>query len=140
MISYKYFIYDFRRYVMKKSVKILALALVAVMLCLSLTACGKKISGTYKGEINVLVASYEVVYEFKGSNVTVTRQVESVLGNTDPVVIEGKYEITEGADGELEITFEYEGEDDEVVKGGTFDFEEGEDYIKINGIKYSKVD
>ena len=125
---------------MKKSVKFLALVIVAVMLCASLTACGKKISGTYKGEIDVLLASYEVVYEFEGSNVTVTRQVKSVLGNADPVAIEGKYEIIEGADGELQIKFEYEGKDDEVVKGGTFDFEEGDGYIKINGIKYSKVD
>ena len=125
---------------MKKSIRILAVALVAIMLCISLVSCGKKLNGSYKGEINVLVASYEVVYEFKGSKVTVTRQIESIIGDGDPVVVEGKYEITEAEDGELKITFEYEGEDDEVVKGGTFDFEEGEDYIKIGTVKYSKVD
>ena len=124
---------------MKKSMKIIAVALVAVMLCMSLVACGKKISGSYKGEINVLLASYEVVYEFKGSKVTVTRQVESFLGDTDPIVLEGTYEITEEDDGDLKITFEYE-KDDEIVKGGTFGFEEGDDYIKIAGIKYDKQD
>ena len=125
---------------MKKTLKIMALVMAALMLCLALTSCGKKLSGKYKGEIDVLVASYEVVYEFKGNNVTVTRQLKSVLGNADPVEIKGTYEITEAADGDLQITFEYEKDDDEVVKGGTFDFEEGEDYIKIGVAKYSKVD
>ena len=125
---------------MKKSVlKLVALLLVAVMACTALASCAKTISGKYKGEINILVASYEVVYEFKGSNVTVTHQLSSILGNGDPVEINGKYEITEAADGELEITFTYENEDD-VVKGGTFDFEEGDDYIKIGGVKYTKAD
>ena len=124
---------------MKKSVRLLALAMVAVMLCMALASCGKTLSGKYKGEIDIAIASYEVVYEFKGNNVTVTRQLKSILGNADPVVIEGTYEITETAGGDLEITFEYEKSDDEVVKGGTFDFEEGEDYIKINRIKYSVV-
>jgi hypothetical protein len=125
---------------MKKSIRILAVVLVAVMLCMTLASCGKKLSGSYKGEINALVASYEVVYDFSGSKVTVTRQVESILGDSDPIVIEGTYEITEDDDGELKITFEYEKNDDEVVKGGTYNFEEGDDYIKIAGIKYEKVD
>ena len=124
---------------MKKSVKVLAVVMTMILLCLACTSCAKKLSGSYKGEINVLVASYEVVYEFSGSKVTVTRQVESIIGDSDPVVLEGKYEITEDDDGELKIEFTYETEDD-VVKGGKFDFEEGEDYIKIAGIKYSKVD
>lgn len=124
---------------MKKTVKVLAIVMTIFMLCLSLASCGKKLSGSYKGEINILVASYEVVYEFSGSNVTVTRQVESVIGDTDPVEIKGTYEITEDDDGELKITFKYDTEDD-VIDGGTFDFEEGDDYIKIAGIKYNKID
>lgn len=124
---------------MKKSIRLIALALVAIMMVCCLAACSKKISGTYKGEINILVASYEVTYEFKGSKVTVTRQVESIIGDSDPVVIEGTYEITEDDDGELKIEFTYESDDD-VVKGGKFDFEEGDDYIKIGGVKYEKKD
>ena len=121
----------------KTMTRLIAVALVAVMLCIGLASCAKTISGSYKGEINILLASYEVIYEFKGNNVTVTRKVESVLGDSDPVVLEGTYEITEDDDGELKIEFTYETEDD-VVKGGKFDFEEGDDYIKIAGIKYSK--
>lgn len=126
---------------MKKSVKVLALVMVALMLCMSLVSCGKKLSGSYKGEINILLASYEVVYEFKGEKVTVTRQVESILGDSEPFVLEGTYEITEDDDGELKIKFEYDKEDDKgVIKGGTFDFEEGDGYIKIAGIKYTEQD
>ena len=126
---------------MKKSIRIIALAMVAVMLCLSLAACGgKTLKGKYKGELNVLLASYEVVYEFSGKNVTVTRQAKSVIGNADPVVLNGTYEITEAADGGLQITFTYEKSDDEVVKGGTYDLEEGEGYIKIGVIKYNAIE
>jgi len=124
---------------MKKSIKILAIVMTVVMVCLTLASCGKKLSGAYKGELNVLLASYEVVYDFSGSNVTVTRQIESFLGDTEPVEIKGTYEITKDDDGELKITFEYETKDD-VINGGTFDFEEGDDYIKIAGIKYNKTD
>ena len=46
---------------MKK--RIIALVLALVMSVLALASCGKKLSGSYKGEINVLVASYEVVYD-----------------------------------------------------------------------------
>ena len=124
---------------MKNVLKVVALLMVAVIACTALASCGNKISGSYKGEINILVASYEVVYDFSGSKVTVTHQLNSLLGNGDPVVVEGTYEIAEAADGELEITFEYESEDD-VVKGGTFDFEEGDGYIKIGGVKYEKIE
>ncbi|MBQ7384252.1 MAG: hypothetical protein IJV72_05625 [Clostridia bacterium] len=124
---------------MKKSVKVLALVMVALMLCMSLASCAKKLSGSYKGEINVVLASYEVVYEFKGDKVTVTRQIESLIGDSEPFVLEGTYEIIEDDDGELKIKFEYE-KDDDVIKGGTFDFEEGDGYIKIAGVKYEKQD
>ena len=121
---------------MKKALRITAVALLDAILCVCFASCGKTISGKYKGEINIAVASYEVVYNFSGNNVTVTRQLKSILGNGDPVEVKGTYEITEGDTG-TQITFTYES-DDEAVKGGTFDFEEGEDYIKIGGVKYTK--
>ena len=47
---------------MKKTVlKVVALMLVAIVACTALVSCSKKLSGSYKGEINALVASYEVV-------------------------------------------------------------------------------
>ena len=104
---------------MKKSVRVLALVMVALMLCLTLASCGKKLSGTYSME--ALGTGAEL--EFKGSKVTITLKVLGQAG--DPV--EGKYSI----DGD-KITFEFDSEDKDVEKyDGTFDFEEGEDYIKI---------
>ncbi len=104
---------------MKKNVKVLAVVMAALMLCLALTSCGKKLSGTYSME--ALGTGAEL--NFKGSKVTITVKVFGQYG--DPV--EGKYSI----DGD-KITFEFESEDEDVEKyDGTFDFEEGEDYIKI---------
>ena len=41
----------------------------------------------------------------------------------------------------LQITFTYPTDNkDEVIKGGTFDFEEGDDYIKNGVAKYTKLD
>ena len=54
---------------MKKSIKIVALALVAVMLCLSLVACGKKLSGTYEAQIGGDLLGYTASYKFSGSNI-----------------------------------------------------------------------
>ncbi len=121
---------------MKKTVKLTAVALVVVILTLCFASCAKTISGSYGGEINLGLVKYEVVYSFSGNNVTVTRQVKSIVGNTDPVTIEGTYEIVDGETG-TQIKFTYKANDD-VVKGGTFDFEEGDGFIKIAGIQYNK--
>ena len=121
---------------MKKVIKIVAVALLVVVLTLAFASCAKTISGKYKGELNLGVLSYEVVYSFSGNNVTVTRQLKSIIGNGDPVEIKGTYEITEGETG-TQITFTYQVED-EAIKGGTFDFEETKDGIKIGGAEYKK--
>ena len=121
---------------MKKAVKLTAVALVVVILALCFASCGKVISGSYSGEIDLALVKYEVVYSFSGNNVTVTRQVKSIIGNTDPVTIEGTYEIVDGETG-TQIKFTYKTEDT-VVKGGTFDFEEGDGFIKIAGVQYNK--
>ena len=123
---------------MKKTLRIVAIAMVAVMLCLSLASCGKKISGKYEAEINVLLASYTATYEFSGSQVEATKKA-TVLGNVKTTVLEGKYEIAELDDGSMEITITFESEDDDI-KSGTYTFEEGENYIKIAGIQYNKVE
>lgn len=118
---------------MKKSVRIIAVALVAIMLCMALVSCGKKLSGTY----SALVLGSGAEYEFSGSKVTITvKALGAVVAE-----VEGKYSI----DGD-EITFEFESDDskesDEVKKyNGTFDFEETDDGdIKIGLITYEKQD
>ena len=112
---------------MKKSVRILAIAMVAVMLCLTLVSCGKTLSGKY--EATVLGSGIEL--EFDGKKVTYTAKV---LG-ADAASIEGTYEIKDD-----KITLSFDSEDAEKLDG-TFDFEEGEDYIKIGALgKFTKVE
>lgn len=121
---------------MKKSIRILAVAMVALLLCLCLASCGKKLSGEYEKT----VAGTGSKLEFSGKNVTVTYLfLGEELGSVD-----GTYSIEDE-----EITFDFVDEEDvenEDLKAflsdldGTLSFEEGDDYIKIAGVKYEKAD
>ena len=123
---------------MKKFTKVIAIVLVLATLVCVFASCGKKLKGKYTGEINLVVAKYQVTYNFSGSKVTVTHTTSNFLTGSDTTTVEGKYEIAESDNG-MEITFTFENEDD-VAKSATYSFEEGEDYIKINGIKYTKAE
>ena len=111
---------------MKKSVKVVAVLMVALMLCLTLASCGKKLSGTYSAE----VLGSGAAFEFKGSKVTITvKLLGAEVGSA-----EGTYEIKDD-----KITLTFGAEDEEVKKyDGTFDFEEKEDSIKIGLVEYEK--
>ncbi|MBO7184802.1 MAG: hypothetical protein J6V34_03270 [Oscillospiraceae bacterium] len=115
--------------------KLMCVVLVVVMM-LSLVACGKKLSGTYEAEIDVVLLKYTATYEFSGSKVTAIKKT-TVFGSVNTVTLEGTYEIAENDDGSMEITLNFETSDDHI-KSGTFTFEEGEDYIKIAGIQYNQ--
>ena len=112
---------------MRKLTKIVALVLVVALACVALASCGKKLSGTYKAE----VVGTGATYTFKGSKVTITAKVFGF-----EKTFEGKYEIYEEDDAE-KIKFTFEDEDAEQYSG-SFSFSEGEDYIKIGGLKYTK--
>ena len=125
---------------MKKTLRIMAIAMVALMLCLSLTSCfGKKLSGTYEAEVDIGLASSSYEYTFKGKNVTLVVTKKTFATSEDKDTYEGTYEITELDNGDMEITFNFEDEG-EGVKSGTVSFEEGEDYIKIGGVTYNAVE
>lgn len=114
---------------MKKMIRVMALVMALVIVGGLLVACGKTLSGTYSAE----VIGSGVSYEFKGNKVTVTvKTLGAELGSA-----EGTYKIADD-----KITFEFDSEDDDVKKySGTFDFEEGEDYIKIGTFgKFTKKD
>ena len=117
---------------MKKSIRILAVVMTVLMLCLTLASCGKKLSGTYKAELGGDLLGYEATYEFSGSKVEVTKE-GTVLGVKNSVTIEGTYEIKDD-----KITFTFETEDKDI-KSGTFAFEETEDGIKIGVVEYKKA-
>ena len=124
--------------------KIISTILVCVLLLgcvMSFTSCSKILYGKYESEVDALVAGGEVEYEFTPFGYTKTTKTE-VLGFEKETVEEGKYKITENEDGELTITFTYKVDGKENTE--TFAFsqgeEDGEKYIKLGFVKYTKED
>ena len=117
---------------MKNTLRIVALAMVAVMLCLCLASCGKSLSGEYYFGDKTLTKSY-TTYTFKGNKVTVEVYVlGNKVGNDS---FEGTYKIKDG-----EITFTYEDAKGEK-KTSTQTFEELENgSIKIGLVTYAKAE
>jgi len=122
----------------KLSKKVLALALVAVMMLGCLAGCGKTISGSYEAKLEFLGQSWNVTYTFSGKKVEAVSKV-TILGNVKNETSTGTYEITETADGSLEITFDFEEETD-LFKDSTYTFVQEESYIQIGDSQYSKVE
>ena len=123
---------------MKKSIRILAVALVAIMLCVSLASCGTKLNGTYEpvatsGGLGGIIGdalNSGVEYTFKGSKVSID---VTLLGKVN--TFEGKYSIKDD-----EITFTFE-DDDAEKYSGTQTFEKLDNgNVKIGGIEYKKVE
>ena len=121
---------------MKKTVKLLAVVMSALMLLLCLASCGNTLSGKYEGKMN----GTGVTFDFKGSKVEI---VFSVVGlNADP--IEASYEIKDD-----KIAFDFADEDEIdnyvvklLVEGmeTPMDFEKTDDGIKIGVVEYKKAD
>ena len=120
--------------------KLISSVLVCVMLvgCLfALASCAKTLSGTYEAGGDLLGTSYT----FSGKNVTIT--IKAVGFTKD---IDGTYKIEDNDKGDTVITFTFaaEGEDEEEAQkySGSFNFsegtEDGKDYIKVGGVKYTK--
>ena len=119
-------------------VKLIAVAVVAVMLVATLVSCGKSLSGAYSSEVSLLGQSWDVTYTFKGSKVEAVSKT-TILGQVNTNECTGTYEITENDDGSLEISFDFE-EENNLFKDGTYTLTQGEDYIKIGGVQYNKAD
>lgn len=124
---------------MKKTfVKILSLALIAVMMVCVFTGCAKKVpSGSYSAELEAMGQSWKVTYTFKGGKVEAENKI-TFLGKVNTETSTGTYEIKENDDGTMEITFDFE-EETSAFKDGTVIYEEGEDFIKLAGVKYTKA-
>ena len=122
---------------MKKTMtRIVAVALVAVMLCLGLASCGKTLSGTYSAE----ELGTGITLKFDGKDVKFTIKV---LGS-EVASFDATYEIKDD-----KITFDVADEEEisndfakEIIEEleEPVDFEEGDDYIKIDGDKFTKQD
>ncbi len=111
---------------MKKSIRIVAIAMALLMVAFVFASCGKTLSGSYSAEI----AGTGATYTFKGSKVTITYKV---LG-TEAASFEGTYKIK---DDKITITLDSDDKDAEKYSG-THDFAETENGIKIGIIEYTK--
>ncbi len=121
---------------MKKSVKILAVVMTALMLCLCLASCGKTLKGKYSADI----LGTGTTLDFDGKNVTIAI---TVLGK-EVASLDATYEIKDD-----KISFDIADEDDventlakQVIKAleEPAAFEEGDDYIKIGSTKYKLLE
>jgi hypothetical protein len=111
-------IYFYRRDIMKRFSRVLALALVLAMTCLLFASCG--VSGTYEGILANIT--------FKGNKITLAK---------GGIQAEGTYKISGD-----KITIEIEAEGAAIIFKafeGEHNFEKGKDYVKIGGATYTKA-
>ena len=117
---------------MKKFARILALTLVAVMLCATLASCGGVASGDYYAGDMEITKIY-TVYSFSGNKVTFSSYVAGE--KVDSLTREGKYKV----DGD-EIIFTWVDADGKETTD-TKAFAENEDgSIKIALVTYKKIE
>ena len=109
---------------MKKAVRLIALALVAVTALMLLASCATKLSGTYQCDDTKIL---DVSLTFDGDKVTAKGKLGIIATE-----VEGTYKI-EGD--KITITFE----NDAFKIGGEKSFEKDGDTVKIGGVSYTKV-
>ena len=128
---------------MKTMTRVVAVALVAVMMCMVLASCGSTISGTYsatyesEGFFGLGAGSYTTTYEFKGKNVSRTDDV-TVGSKTTTSTVTGTYEIQ---DDKIVITWDKDietGEGQASTTKSTFSFAKGDGFVLIDGRQYDK--
>ena len=112
---------------MKKTLRITAIILALLMVTLVFASCGKTLEGTYSTIV------IDMVYEltFDGENVTIAvKNMGLFVANAT-----GTYEIK---DDRITLNFDSDYADIKAYNG-TFDFEEGDDYIQIGSFgKFTK--
>ncbi len=115
---------------MKKSIRIVAVAMALLMLTLVFASCGTTLSGTYANEVEAFGVASGTSFTFKGSKVSMTIKVAGISGDA----IEGTYKIKDD-----KITFTFEGDSDDAKKWNQeVSFEKTDDGIKIGGVEYKK--
>lgn len=129
---------------MKTMTRVVAVAIVAVIMCMMLASCGNTISGTYsatyesEGFLGFGKGSYTTTYEFKGKNVTMTVDA-TVGGKTTTTITNGTYTIE---DDQIIFTWDKNVETNEngdsVVSTNKYEFSKGDDFIYIGDQKYDK--
>ena len=129
---------------MKTMTRVMAVALVAVVMCMVLASCGNTISGTYsatyesEGFLGFGKGSYTTTYEFKGKDVVMTVEA-TVGGKTTTTTTNGTYTIE---DDQIIFTWDRNVETNEngdsVVSTNKYEFSKGDNFIYIGDQKYDK--
>lgn len=119
---------------MKKIVSRILLCTLLFSCLFVLSACAPKLSGSYQADLVAVKATY--AFESNG-NLTLT--LDPLVGGN--ISWEGSYEINEDTN---EITITLNTDDSGADKyEGTYSFAQGEEndteYIKISGVKYTKI-
>ena len=112
---------------MKKTIRITAIVLALLIVTLVFASCGKTLTGTYSA---VFVGTV-IELTFEGESVTIAVKTMGLMAGSAT----GTYEIKDD-----QITLNFESDYAEIkAYNGTFDFEEGDDYIQIGSFgKFTK--
>lgn len=113
---------------MKKTVSTLLVCVLLVGCLLTLVSCGKSITGSYEAETILGDVTYK--FELGGK---VTKTTDPLIGKNETV--EGEYKFNDAGD-EITLTFNGESSTHSYVEGE----EGGVKYIKLDLVKYTKVD
>lgn len=129
---------------MKTMTRVVAVALVAVMMCMMLASCGNTLSGKYsatyesEGIFGIGAGSTTTTFEFSGKKVTRTIDV-TVGSQTTTTVTNGTYVIE---DDHIIFTWDKNVETNEngdsTVSTNKYEFSKGDDFILIGDQKYTK--
>ncbi len=129
---------------MKTMTRVVAVALVAVVMCMMLASCGTTLNGKYSatyesdGFFGFGKGSYTTTYEFKGKNVVMIVEA-TVGGKTTQTTTNGTYVIEED---HIIFTWDKNVETNEngdsVVSTNKYEFSKGDDFILIGDQKYTK--
>ncbi|MBR3875591.1 MAG: hypothetical protein IKJ25_02305 [Clostridia bacterium] len=113
---------------MKKTVSAILVCVLLVCSLLTLVSCGKSITGSFTGT----TLNGDVTYKFEIGG-KVTKTTNPILGKGE--TIEGEYKFNEDGN-KITLTFNEE--------YNTYDYSEGEEdgveYIKLDGWKYTKAE
>lgn len=111
----------------KKILRVTAFVMTAIMLAALLTSCGG-LSGKYTND------TLGLSFEFKSGGKVIITYPNITLTGIKSTTSEGTYELNKD---KTKITMTF-GDEDAKSYGGESEFEMGKDYIKVDGLTFTK--